>query len=655
MKKTFLYFIFAFSLLIIGYYIFEYLYPQERFNAIYLIPQDAVYVIETDEPINSWRTISRSPIWQHLRKQPYFAQLTESANSLSELIEANPKLFQIIGSRTVVTSAHIYKPKDYDFLNIVDLGNTAKLKFVQQYLTKLPIKNYKITQKEYKTFTINEFYNTIDKSTIYVTFIENLLLCSFQNKLIRAAIDEKDLPIIGTNPFFMEINQKVSTSGLFRVYFQYKYLSEYMKCYLSAENEYIESLSNTLRFTGANFQLTGSGKVLQMNGFTNINDSSNSFLKALMLTGRGKLTAQNVIPQRTAFYMSLGCKEFAEFFEKFETTLKDNEEWESHKKNIEKAEGFLGINMKQNFMSWIGEEICVVQTQAKGLGKANELALIFKAKDINKANENLHFISEQIRKRTPVKFREIDYNGHKINYISVKGFFRMFMGKFFENLEKPYYTIIEDHVIFSNHPQTIKNIINDYVSGNTLAKSEEFNTFVENFKPASNIFVYAKTPILQQNLKTVVSPETWQKMSENRNYITCFQHIGFQLSEENNMFATQAVTSFTDDIALLQPPLPINITVTDSASMPEETELVLADLDVAKYEYRFPNGEMRIEAKIKNGMKNGYYYEYFEGGKYKIKGEYKNDERHGTWKYYDLDGSLLRKREFNQGTELIKK
>ncbi len=655
MKKTFLSFIFVLSLVIIAYYIFMYLYPEQKFNAIYLIPKDAVYIIETDEPIESWRTISNSPIWKHLRKQPYFGQLTESANSLSELIETNPKLFQIIGSRTVVTSAHVHKPKEYDFLNIVDLGNVSKLKFVQQYLTNLPIKNYKVTQTTYKTYIINKFQNTIDKSIIYVTFIENLLLCSFQEKLVQSAIDEKDLPIIGTNPFFIEINQKVSTSGLFRLYFQYKYLNEYMRCYLPNDNEYVESLSNTLRFTGANFHLTQQGQLLEMHGFTNINDSANSFLKALMLTGRGTLQAQKVIPQRTAFYMSLGCKEFASFFDEFETTLKDNDEYEGYKKNVEKAESFLGINIKENFISWIGEEICVVQTQTKGLGKNNELALIFKAKDINKATENLHFISEQIRKRTPVKFREIDYNGYKINFISVKGFFRMFMGSFFENIEKPYFTVIEDYVIFSNHPQTIKNIINDYISGNTLAKSADFTPFIENFRSASNIFIYVKTPILQQNLRTVVSPETWQQMSKNQNYITCFQQIGFQLSEENGLFATQAMTSFTDDLTLLQPPLPIHVGVIDSSAMPEETELVLEDLDVHKYEYRFPNGQMRIEAKIKNGMKNGYYYEYFENGKYKIKGEYKKDERHGTWKYYNTDGSLLRKREFKDGEEITKK
>ena len=42
------------------------------------------------------------------------------------------------------------------------------------------------------------------------------------------------------------------------------------------------------------------------------------------------------------------------------------------------------------------------------------------------------------------------------------------MGDFFGKIEKPYYTIIDDYVIFSNHPQTIKNIIDDYSNEATL-------------------------------------------------------------------------------------------------------------------------------------------------------------------------------------------
>jgi hypothetical protein len=654
MKKTFLYFVFVLCLCIIAYYIFNYLYPQQRFNAIYLIPQNAVYVIETDEPITSWRTISNSPIWRHLRKQAYFAEMTQSANSLTELIEANPTLFHIFGSRTITTSAHVYKEKEYDFLNIIDLGDATKLRFVQQYLTKLNIPNYTISQKEYKNFTISEFHSLTQKSSIYVVFVENLLLCSFKSELIEAAIREKDLPIIGTNQRFLEINTKISTSGLFRLYVQYGYLPAYMNCYLDKENEYVEDLSQMLRFTGADFKLSEQGKTLSMHGYTNINDSANSFLKALMLNARGKLQAQTVIPQRTAFYLSFGCKEFTKFFDTYQENLKESDEYEFYKQNIDKAEHFLGINVKENLMSWIGEEICLVQTQAKGLGTNNELALVLKANDIEIAKKNLYFVAEQIRKRTPVKFREINYQGYPINYISVKGFFKLFLGKLFSNIEKPYYTVIENYVIFSNHPQTIKNIINDYVAGNTLAKSTDFQSFIEKFRLASNIFVYTKMPILHQNLKPLVAPDTWQKMQENRNYINCFQQIGFQLSEEDDMFVTQAVVSFTDDNALWQPPAPIRIAALDTSDVPQETELVLEDLDVNKMEYRFPNGKIRIEAKIKNGLKHGYYYEYFEDGKYKIKGQYKLDERDGTWKYYNVDGSLLRKKEFKNGVQVDK-
>ena len=53
-------------------------------------------------------------------------------------------------------------------------------------------------------------------------------------------------------------------------------------------------------------------------------------------------------------------------------------------------------------------------------------------------------------------------------------------------LDKPYYTIIDGHVIFSNHPQTIKNVIDDYVEENTLGKSIEYYNFSKQFEKNSS-------------------------------------------------------------------------------------------------------------------------------------------------------------------------
>jgi hypothetical protein len=654
MKKFLLLVIFVASMIIAGYALLGYLYPNQDYGALQLLPKNAVFIVETDEPVATWQKISNSKIWHHLRKQPYFAALTESANSLSQLIETNPELFNLLGSRTIVSSAHVYLPKEYDFLHIVDLESAAKLQFLQNYLTHLPVKGYKITQKDYKDYKISAFTNKQDGSVIYVTFVGNLLLCSFQSSLIEAAIDEKNEPTIAKDEAFIDISEKVHQAGLFRLYLHYAYLDNFYSCY-AQDNEHINKLSEQLQYTGANFTLDTKG-TMTLRGFTNVNDSVGSFFKALLLSGRGQLAAHNVIPQRTAFYFSLNCNNFRKFYENLETVLKDNfKEWDEYKYNIQKTEQFLGINLQKNFIDWIGQEISFVQTQPKGLGQDNEFAVIFKAKDIDQAKENLQFISNQIRKKAVVvKIKEVDYNGYKINYLAVKGFFKLFLGSFFEKLDKPYFTIIDDYVIFSNHPQTLKNLINDYVAGSTLAKDGEFEEFLGQFKSASNVFVYAKTPILHNNMRSLVAADTWQQMNKNRQYITCFRHIGMQLSsDDDEHFATQITSSFTDDPAKLQVVPPVPLVVLDSTAESNEVdEIVIDDLDADEKTENYPDGKQKMRVKIRNGMKNGTYREYHPNGELKVKGEYEDDQKNGTWKFYDEKGKLIAKKKYKKGKEI---
>ena len=148
----------------------------------------------------------------------------------------------------------------------------------------------------------------------------------------------------------------------------------------------------------------------------------------------------------------------------------------------------------------------------------NEFAVIIRASDIDLAKTNLAFVSKQIAKKSPVKFKDVPYKGYLINYLAVKGFFKLFLGKLFQKLEKPYFTVIDDYVIFSNHPQTIKSIINDYEAGKTLAQFEPFNDFLGKFNTSSSIFVYVQTPVLHTNLKGFVSPATWTRVAENKPY-----------------------------------------------------------------------------------------------------------------------------------------
>src|SRR5262245_33992780 len=76
-------------------------------DALSLVPADAIYCFTTDDPINTWKEISRSGTWTHLQRNTYFASLTASANSLDSLIRDNDLLFDLIGSRSLIVSAHM--------------------------------------------------------------------------------------------------------------------------------------------------------------------------------------------------------------------------------------------------------------------------------------------------------------------------------------------------------------------------------------------------------------------------------------------------------------------------------------------------------------------------------------------------------------------
>ncbi len=245
--------------------------------------------------------------------------------------------------------------------------------------------------------------------------------------------------------------------------------------------------------------------------------------------------------------MGLGFDSFSEFMENFEDLMKEtNEDWEEYQSNIEKVEKYLKINLKENFYGWVDDELAFIQTQPGRLGKDNEFALVMKAKSGEEASENLKYISDQIRKKTPVKFKGVKYKGYEINFLSVKGFFKMMLGSMFSKLEKPYFTVIDDYVVFSNHPQTIKSIIDDYEAEKTLANLEDFKKFKSEFKDKSNVFVYMQMPVLHDNLKGFVSLETWRDLQKNKDYVVCFSHVGFQLTKDGDMFATRMASLYQD-------------------------------------------------------------------------------------------------------------
>ncbi len=661
-KKKILLALFAVFIACLGYMVyFFYLAPSANLQSIYLIPKDAVFVVETQKPVDNWDKIRESEAWNHLQQNDYFFELTESIHKMDTIFHNKKKLFQLFGTRSLFFSVHMYKPKEYGIFYVIDLKRIAKLKLLRSYLNTLLDDTYSLSRREYHGNEIIELYDKESRETLYLSFIKNQLIASYVHTLIEASIDQVGEPFIGRNLDFIEVKKKTGYDDMFRLYLQHDYLDDYARYFTNEPTALIQTLSENFLFSGFSFDLASNNTMIAK-GYTSISEGNLGYLKALQQSGTSKRSIPKIAPERTALYMSFGFDSFSELYTNFLQIQQKEPEvfkaYESQKGTIEKL---LKINIKDNFVSWIGNEIALLQIQSSITRGKNDMAMILKAADIEKAKTHLAFIQKQLKKRTPVKFKTIVYKDHPIHFMAIKGFFKLFFGNLFKNFDKPYYTIIDDFVVFSDKPNTLKSIIDTFLDEKTLENSEDFRHFNSNFKKSSSLFAYINMPVLYENMLSLADKTTKKQMLKNKDFIICFPQIGFQLTPSNELFKSKFVADYQSaaivkskeqfkDLQLFGPLLPSNSNRT--SNLPEVkdvfdvVQLYPEDLNADRYIKNYTSGAKHIEVGLKDGLKHGRYYEYYPDGVLKMKGRYRKDKQVGVWRAYDSKGEQIERKRF---------
>ncbi|MEI9921553.1 MAG: DUF3352 domain-containing protein [Bacteroidota bacterium] len=606
-------------------------------EALQLIPDDAVYAIITDDPIGAWKKVSATQAWSYLNTNAYFASLTSSANSLDSLIHDNSMLFDLIGSRSLIVSAHMIGTKDYDFLFLVDLQGASGLKFLNEYLSTFGIRKEKYYDNDiliiHDPETNTNLYLSIPGTFLIMSYTKQVLINALDAQLSGATLNKDKLVPAGDG-----------ANSIGKLYLNYDKLPELVKSYSDGENESAYNLSESLRST--NLDLRIDENLLTAKGYTYVNDTVDSYIRTLEMSGKGPTEFFEIAPQRTAFTLALGFNSFSEFFAKFQENIKkDVKEYKDYRESMTTAENYLKIDLQKQFIDWIGEEVAIIELQSSGQGTETEMAVILKANNIEKAKKDLADIERQVKRRTPVKFKSIDHRGYAINYLGMKGVFKMLLGKFFARYDKPYYTIINNFVIFSNHPQTLESMIDDYLDRKTLNRSDEFKTFRKRFDDDGSVFIYVNMPVMFNTMKKMVDAETRKDMESNKDYITCFRHIGFQMVPEGGKFMTLMAEQFYVDTLKIEETVEID-SLTDPMKLPY---IYIKDLNAKSYTDYYSDSTVHFTVEIKNGFKDGDFTEYYENGKEKMTGKFKREKRDGHWRLYNEDGELIMRRTYDDG------
>ena len=272
--------------------------------------------------------------------------------------------------------------------------------------------------------------------------------------------------------------------------------------------------------------------------------------------------------------------------------------------------------------------------------------MAIKASNINSAKENLAMIEKQIRKRTPIRFNDVVYNGYEIKYLEVKGLFKAFLGKLFSKIEKPYYTVLGDYVVLSDDPKTLLLTIDDFIAQKTLSNKTEYRDFRSRFANQTSVMAYISPNHHFANFKGLLNSESWKSTQKNEAYVRCFEHVGLSLSGDGDRMRTVMGTQYLPWVA---PELVVDTTDSETDTLSNMDLFLIQNFQGDMNTSYFENGNPRVSVEMDGTIMDGVYVEYYENAVISIKGRYRSGQKHGTWKYYKPNGEFDYKEKYNNG------
>jgi len=640
-------------LLMIAYAVYHlasvYLSPDKSIQQIYLIPHDAAFIIQSKNPVRDWEKFSGSNPWQCLSQSKSFAEISERAHFLDSVFRENKNLLSLVGEREMMISGHKIRAGFWDCLFVVDLQKVSKVNVVKTQAEQLyKLMDYRVTHRTYNEIDIMELRDPKTKDILYTAFVDNHYIASYSSSLIEASIDERNDPKIGLNPVFIETEKVTPEKGLCRIFINYAYLPSFLEIYMGEKNEFVSLISNSMNYAGFSFD-SGKDK-MELKGYTFLNEEPDPYVTAFLHSGKQMMRAHSILSERTASYINIGFDDPITFVRELEKTLaeKDEKMYETYKSSVGKVESLFGISLEEHFLSWMSGEFALTQSEPGLLGREPETMLAIRVKNREDARKNMEIIEGKVKKRTPINVKTVHYKGYEIKYTEMKGFFRLFFGKMFDKFEKPYYTYIEDYVVFSNKPASLLSFVEDYEQKRLLKDDKEFKNTLSRFEENSTFFTYLNTRKFFPLMKPLLSSGAWNDLQPNRNIVYSFPHAGFQVIGDKYQVDTRLLLGY-------KPYEEVDPEEEEETSVDYEEELsegeIMSELKrfyVEKFQgnvYRefYPDGAIRSESEIKDGKRSGKYREYYEDGTLKIYGKYSKNQPKGTWKFYTPDGKLERK------------
>jgi len=492
--KRLLVFLLAISLILAAYFLFTNYVFTDRLHTADVVPADAIFVFETEEPVNTWNQLVNQPLWGRLRDIPSLKDLENQLLALDSLAGRSGKLESSLKGNLFSVSLHQSGREEFDFLFSIAFSGKDHEDFIQSLVEKITPTN--VHSRNYSGVKIFEYTSPQSNTLLSFAVINNLVLGSYSSFLLEDAIRHAQSDQLkgfkAVFPALFKNQAKPTGLGLLRVS-------------STGIAKFIQGISRGGDLKGVEY-------------FSKNSQSSNLELK---------FTDNKVVFEGTSFFddgetveISWNTEGTPEAFNNYVSNraavfhrynVKDPIQIQAIPNPAFEARGTLQGDMDNLFPETVffnrltGEIGYMILEESGGSGK--DRLLLLKTDKVKEQVDLLKEFSLNLVGEDPEKVGRDYYLGKEIFRLSAEEFpAHLFEGQF-AGFQNTFITDYNDMIVLGNSIKAMRTFLDDVYNDNTWGKSIHHKRFLEELPKQSGYEFITNISRLWNDLIGMASPE----------------------------------------------------------------------------------------------------------------------------------------------------
>ena len=439
---------------------------------------------------------------------------------LKNQLASHKRIAALVDGQNLFLSLHHDKADSVSFLWIMPLKENWELNDFFQDLKNTDSITYRIINTD-KALSINILQH--NKTCFYLIIKNGIAVGSYSENLLKAYFDEKGEKI--SVQFIKSISKEnlKNQNSPANVFINLKALGLFLKTFYKSESTVNSILNNELQ-SYASLNMNFKNDALVFNGLVYADTSKLNYNTIFLHQAPIKNTIVRIAPDNTSTFLAYSLSDNAIFKKDIRALLAEKKEWIKLNENLTQINTETGINLEKETTKLWSNEFITFQLSTQEKYGAIKLT----------NGEQMGFVLEPLSDQYTDKIKKLRYADILYTYF----------GDPFKPFQKPYYTILDNYLIFSNSAVSMQHFLNSYTKERVLYKTKSYIQFNRSVADVSTLFLFVHNYNSNSNYKSYLKPAFAGNWNNPNFGINKFYGFSCQLSSNSTHFFANVLAEY---------------------------------------------------------------------------------------------------------------